>query len=182
MGGATCIIVYPFLPPFSPPSFPSLLPLPPFIPISNLPSLSPLPTMYPLPSLPTTPFLQTHDNLEHLAMMEAILGPLPPRFARETRKSKYFWHGQLDWDPESPDGKYVKEHCRKLKVGLTQKTAVYEPKVSFTIFESVHYLYVPPPPPMLVVSSRPENENLCNPCSPCILINSQLFSYLHFPW
>ncbi len=54
--------------------------------------------------------------MEHLAMMEAILGPLPPRFIRETRKTKYFWHCQLDWDPESPDGKYVKEHCRKLKV------------------------------------------------------------------
>ncbi len=49
-------------------------------------------------------------------MMEAILGPLPPRFIRETRKTKYFWHSQLDWDPESPDGKYVREHCRKLKV------------------------------------------------------------------
>ena len=59
---------------------------------------------------------QTHDNVEHLAMMEAILGPLPARFMRETRKSKYFWHGQLDWDPTSPDGKYVREHCRKLKV------------------------------------------------------------------
>ena len=59
---------------------------------------------------------QTHDNLEHLAMMEAILGPLPPRFVRETRKTKYFWHNQLDWDPDSPDGRYVREHCRKLKV------------------------------------------------------------------
>lgn len=49
-------------------------------------------------------------------MMEAILGPLPPRFIRETRKTKYFWHSQLDWDPESPDGKYVREHCKKLKV------------------------------------------------------------------
>ena len=49
-------------------------------------------------------------------MMEAILGPLPPRFIRDTRKSKYFWHNQLDWDPDSPDGRYVREHCRKLKV------------------------------------------------------------------
>jgi len=120
------------------------LPLPP----SLLPSLFPFPPPTPsLSPLPPTSFLQTHDNLEHLAMMEAILGPLPPRFARETRKSKYFWHGQLDWDPESPDGKYVKEHCRKLKVGLTQKTALCEPKVSFTIFESVHYLHVQPPTP-----------------------------------
>jgi len=44
------------------------------------------------------------------------LGPLPPRFSRETHKTKYFWHGQLDWDPDSPDGKYVRETCRKLKV------------------------------------------------------------------
>ena len=48
--------------------------------------------------------------------MEAILGPLPQRFIRETRKTKYFWHNQLDWDPDSPDGRYVREHCRKLKV------------------------------------------------------------------
>ena len=77
--------------------------------------------LLPSPPSPLPPSLlpppQTHDNLEHLAMMEAILGPLPQRFVRETRKTKYFWRGQLDWDPESPDGKYVREHCRKLKVG-----------------------------------------------------------------
>ncbi len=59
---------------------------------------------------------QTHDNLEHLAMMETILGPLPSRFVRDTRKTKHFWHGKLDWDPESPDGRYVRVHCKKLKV------------------------------------------------------------------
>ena len=64
--------------------------------------------------------LQTHDNLEHLAMMQTILGPLPSRFVRETRKSKYFWHGQLDWDADSPDGRYVTEHCRRLKVRLSE--------------------------------------------------------------
>lgn len=57
-------------------------------------------------------------------MMEAILGPLPPRFNRESHKTKYFWHGQLDWDQESPDGKYVKETCRKLKVGRIVKLRV----------------------------------------------------------
>lgn len=51
-------------------------------------------------------------------MMQTILGPLPSRFARETRKTKYFWHGQLDWDAETPDGRYVTEHCRRLKVFL----------------------------------------------------------------
>ena len=49
-------------------------------------------------------------------MMETMFGPLPPQFIRETRKTKYFWHNQLDWDPDSPDGRYVREHCRKLKV------------------------------------------------------------------
>ena len=72
-------------------------------------------TLTPPHSHPILP-LQTHDNLEHLAMMEAILGPLPARFVRETHKTKYFWHGQLDWDPDSPDARYVRE-LRKLKVG-----------------------------------------------------------------
>ena len=62
---------------------------------------------------------QTHSNLEHLAMMEAILGPLPSSFYRDTRdtnKTKYFWHGHLDWDTDTSDGRYVRETCRKLKV------------------------------------------------------------------
>ena len=54
-------------------------------------------------------------------MMEAILGPLPSRFFRDSRKTKYFWHGKLDWDPDSPDGKYVREHCRRLKVSIEHK-------------------------------------------------------------
>lgn len=28
---------------------------------------------------------QTHDNREHLAMMERILGPIPSRMIRKTR-------------------------------------------------------------------------------------------------
>lgn len=59
---------------------------------------------------------QTHDNREHLAMMEHILGKLPRRMCTETRKTNYFWNGNLQWDYDSPDGKYVRDHCRKLKV------------------------------------------------------------------
>lgn len=59
---------------------------------------------------------QTHDNREHLAMMEHILGKLPRRMCTETRKTNYFWNGNLDWDYDSADGKYVRDHCRKLKV------------------------------------------------------------------
>ncbi|OQR71740.1 serine/threonine-protein kinase Doa-like, partial [Tropilaelaps mercedesae] len=49
---------------------------------------------------------QTHDNREHLAMMERILGPIPYRMCRKT-KTKYFYHGHLDWDEKSSAGKYV---------------------------------------------------------------------------
>lgn len=31
------------------------------------------------------PVFQTHDNREHLAMMERILGPVPSRMIRKTR-------------------------------------------------------------------------------------------------
>ncbi|XP_050349052.1 probable dual specificity protein kinase madd-3 isoform X2 [Nymphalis io] len=56
---------------------------------------------------------QTHDNREHLAMMERILGPIPYRMARKTR-TKYFYHGKLDWDDKSSAGRYVRENCKPL--------------------------------------------------------------------
>ena len=45
---------------------------------------------------------------------------------RETHKTKYFWRGQLDWDPDSPDGKYVREHYRKHKVSSSQGQCSFE--------------------------------------------------------
>uniref|UniRef100_A0A3Q3QNJ4 dual-specificity kinase n=1 Tax=Monopterus albus TaxID=43700 RepID=A0A3Q3QNJ4_MONAL len=57
---------------------------------------------------------QTHDNREHLAMMERILGPVPSRMIRKT-KQKYFYHGRLDWDESSSAGKYVRENCKPLR-------------------------------------------------------------------
>ncbi|XP_045496186.1 probable myosin light chain kinase DDB_G0279831 isoform X2 [Colias croceus] len=56
---------------------------------------------------------QTHDNREHLAMMERILGPIPYRMARKTR-TKYFYHGKLDWDEKSSAGRYVRDNCKPL--------------------------------------------------------------------
>jgi CDC-like kinase len=56
---------------------------------------------------------QTHDNREHLAMMERILGPIPSRLARKT-KTKYFYHGKLDWDERSSAGRYVRDNCHPL--------------------------------------------------------------------
>jgi len=57
---------------------------------------------------------QTHDNREHLAMMEKILGPIPSSMVRRT-KTKYFQGGRLLWDEHSSAGKYVRENCKAIK-------------------------------------------------------------------
>ncbi|KAG0030130.1 dual specificity protein kinase kns1 [Podila clonocystis] len=56
---------------------------------------------------------QTHDNLEHLAMMQAVLGPFPEKIIRATHKSsqKYFVRGRLDFPNEetkNPSKKFVR--------------------------------------------------------------------------
>ncbi|KAF9433846.1 dual specificity protein kinase kns1 [Entomortierella beljakovae] len=56
---------------------------------------------------------QTHDNLEHLAMMQAVLGPIPDKLIRSCHKSaqKYFVHGRLDYpndETKRNSRKYVK--------------------------------------------------------------------------
>ncbi|KAL8141991.1 hypothetical protein V2J09_015023 [Rumex salicifolius] len=45
---------------------------------------------------------QTHENLEHLAMMERVLGALPPHMLKKVDRhaEKYVRRGRLDW-PES---------------------------------------------------------------------------------
>lgn len=56
---------------------------------------------------------QTHDNREHLAMMERTLGHIPYRMTRKSRTG-FFYHGRLDWDFYSQEGRYVRENCRPL--------------------------------------------------------------------
>ncbi|KAI7819343.1 kinase-like domain-containing protein [Gamsiella multidivaricata] len=56
---------------------------------------------------------QTHDNLEHLAMMQAVLGPIPDKMIRSCHKSaqKYFVQGRLDYpndETKRASRKYVK--------------------------------------------------------------------------
>ncbi|CAL8081161.1 unnamed protein product [Calicophoron daubneyi] len=59
---------------------------------------------------------QTHDNREHLAMMERTLGHIPYRMTRKSRRVKYFdGTGNLVWDVQSREGKYVATHCRPLR-------------------------------------------------------------------
>lgn len=61
---------------------------------------------------------QTHENKEHLAMMEQILGPIPYGMIKKTPKTKYFWRGRLDWDDRNEAGQYVKRQCRPLKENI----------------------------------------------------------------
>uniref|UniRef100_A0A0E0JKL7 dual-specificity kinase n=1 Tax=Oryza punctata TaxID=4537 RepID=A0A0E0JKL7_ORYPU len=57
---------------------------------------------------------QTHENLEHLAMMERVLGPLPEHMIRKASSSaqKYFRRGaRLNW----PEGAVSRESIRAVK-------------------------------------------------------------------
>ncbi|XP_015786680.1 serine/threonine-protein kinase Doa isoform X3 [Tetranychus urticae] len=94
---------------------------------------------------------QTHDNREHLAMMERILGPLPYRMCRKT-KTKYYHHGRLDWDYKSSAGRYVRENCKplhryllsddedhRLLFDLIGKMLQYEPISRITLSEALDH-------------------------------------------
>jgi dual-specificity kinase len=57
---------------------------------------------------------QTHDNLEHLAMMEMVMGKMPDRFARAGARSKpeFFKEGaKLDW-PKAKSSRQSKKDVR----------------------------------------------------------------------
>lgn len=56
---------------------------------------------------------QTHDNLEHLAMMERVLGPLPEHMIRKASKDaeKYFRRSHLNW----PEGAVSRESIRAVR-------------------------------------------------------------------
>ena len=57
---------------------------------------------------------QTHENLEHLAMMERVLGPLPEHMIRRANRGaeKYFKRSsRLNW----PEGAVSRESIRAVK-------------------------------------------------------------------
>ncbi|XP_070392474.1 dual specificity protein kinase CLK2 isoform X2 [Dermacentor albipictus] len=107
---------------------------------------------------------QTHDNREHLAMMERILGPLPYRMCRKTNhqrgcRTKYFYHGRLDWDEKSSAGRYVKENCKPLQrylsmddeasrqlFHLISQMLAYEPSQRITLREALDHPFFEPLP------------------------------------
>jgi len=94
---------------------------------------------------------QTHDNREHLAMMEKILGPFPPGMVRRT-KTKYFTNGKLIWEEGTSAGKYVRENCKHIKkyqqgdgedheqlFDLIQAMLVYDPSERITLDEVLRH-------------------------------------------
>ncbi|XP_003745131.2 dual specificity protein kinase CLK2 [Galendromus occidentalis] len=94
---------------------------------------------------------QTHDNREHLAMMERILGPIPPKMSKRT-KTRYFYNGRLDWDERSSAGRYVRDHCKPLEryisngddnvrdlFDLIRKMLAYDPKERLSLRKALDH-------------------------------------------
>ncbi|KAM6968285.1 dual specificity protein kinase CLK2b [Aplochiton taeniatus] len=70
---------------------------------------------------------QTHDNKEHLAMMDRILGPIPQQMIRKARsKQRLYCHGRLDWNENSKAGRFVKSKCKPLRKYLVSKGAEHQ--------------------------------------------------------
>lgn len=95
---------------------------------------------------------QTHDNLEHLAMMERILGPIPSSMISQTKKCKYFVDGHLDWDIHSRDGHALREQVKPLErylnssserhvqlFDLIRKMLEYRPSRRITLSEALRH-------------------------------------------
>ncbi|XP_073493390.1 dual specificity protein kinase CLK2 isoform X3 [Phyllobates terribilis] len=108
------------------------------------------------PPLITSP-PQTHDNREHLAMMERILGPIPSRMIRKTRKQKYFYHNRLDWDDSTSAGRYVRDNCKPLRrymlcdaeehrqlFDLIESMLEYEPSKRCTLSQALKHSFFTP--------------------------------------
>lgn len=102
---------------------------------------------------------QTHDNLEHLAMMSRILGTIPKRMARKT-KTKYFYQGHLSWDEKSNEGRYVRRACKPLiryatsesedhflLFDLIQKMLIYDPDDRIVLSEALQHPFFDKLPP-----------------------------------
>lgn len=67
---------------------------------------------------------QTHDNLEHLAMMEQVMGKMPDRFARAGARCKpeFFKEGgKLDW-PKAKATRQSKKDVRACRPLLVRES------------------------------------------------------------
>ncbi|KAK0403709.1 hypothetical protein QR680_017080 [Steinernema hermaphroditum] len=110
---------------------------------------------------------QTHDNREHLAMMERILGLIPTRMVSKSR-TKYYIHGRLDWNDRTTAGQYVREQCKALPryvhhgdkdeaelFNLIQDMLTFDPNDRITLAEAMHHPFFNKIPKHLKLESCP---------------------------
>ena len=77
-------------------------------------------------------------------------------------KTKYFYHGRLDWDEKSSAGRYVRENCKPLKryqvsdeedhvllFDVIQRMLDYEPSQRITLTEALKHPFFDKIPPHL---------------------------------
>ncbi|RDB25581.1 Dual specificity protein kinase lkh1 [Hypsizygus marmoreus] len=102
---------------------------------------------------------QTHDNLEHLAMMEMVMGKMPDRFARAGARSKpeFFKDGaKLDW-PKAKASRQSKKDVRATRplsdvipptdivnrqfLNLVQKLLSFDPAQRITVRDALSHPY-----------------------------------------
>jgi dual-specificity kinase len=102
---------------------------------------------------------QTHDNLEHLAMMEVVMGRMPERFARSAARSKpeFFKEGaRLDWPKPKASRQSKKDvrACRTLTdiipptdmvnkqfADLVRRLLAFDPAQRITVKEALQHPY-----------------------------------------
>ncbi|EJD49756.1 kinase-like protein [Auricularia subglabra TFB-10046 SS5] len=103
---------------------------------------------------------QTHDNLEHLAMMEQVMGKMPERFARTGARSKpeFFKDGaKLDW-PKPKASKQSKKEVKATRslqevipatdvpnrhfLDLVKKLLTFDPAQRITVREALAHPYL----------------------------------------
>ncbi|GLJ32600.1 hypothetical protein SUGI_0655850 [Cryptomeria japonica] len=116
---------------------------------------------------------QTHENLEHLAMMERVLGPLPRHMLKkaDSRSAKYFRHGtRLDWPEAAASRDSIRavrklqklgnlimqqvDHSAGLLIDLLKNLLKFEPSERLTAREALRH-------PFFGKSSRKDN-GLCS--------------------
>ncbi|XP_057827876.2 serine/threonine-protein kinase AFC2 isoform X3 [Cryptomeria japonica] len=116
---------------------------------------------------------QTHENLEHLAMMERVLGPLPRHMLKkaDSRSAKYFRHGtRLDWPEAAASRDSIRavrklqklgnlimqhvDHSGGLLIDLLKNLLKFEPSERLTAREALRH-------PFFGKSSRKDN-GLCS--------------------
>jgi len=108
---------------------------------------------------------QTHDNLEHLAMMEQVMGKMPERFARAGARTKpeYFKEGcKLNWPGTKATKQSRKEvrACRSLQdiipatdainrhfLDLVKRLLTFDPAQRISVREALNHPYFSVPVP-----------------------------------